>query len=147
MGTPDTQHGHCSQEVGPLQSTFKQCEQPIRQLVECHHTERIMVAFRQHCDFETDECALVDGVPPCANGGECVDLTQSYSCNCAAGYQGDNCALETDECRPNNPCQNGGACTDEFLSFTCVCEPGYGGELCETNLNECDPSPCQHGAD
>ena len=97
------------------------------------------------CNLETDECATINGVPPCANGGECVDLTQSYSCNCAAGYQGDNCALETDECRPNNPCQNGGACTDEFLSFTCVCEPGYGGELCETNLNECDPSPCQHG--
>ena len=34
-----------------------------------------------------DECAP----EPCQNGGVCVDGIAAYTCNCVAGYVGENC--------------------------------------------------------
>ena len=36
---------------------------------------------------EIDECAT----NPCLNNGTCVDLLNSYYCNCSAGYNGSHC--------------------------------------------------------
>ena len=36
---------------------------------------------------DTDDCSS----NPCMNGGTCTDGTNSYSCACAAGYEGVNC--------------------------------------------------------
>ena len=33
---------------------------------------------------------------PCQNDGTCTDGINSYSCNCAHGYAGDNCELGID---------------------------------------------------
>eukprot|EP00057_Strongylocentrotus_purpuratus_P027836 XP_011682310.1 PREDICTED: sushi, von Willebrand factor type A, EGF and pentraxin domain-containing protein 1 [Strongylocentrotus purpuratus] len=67
---------------------------------------------------------------PCQNGGACLDGLDSYTCNCAKGYDGANCESDINECAPN-PCQNGGACVDGLDSYTCNCAKGYGGANCE----------------
>jgi hypothetical protein len=37
------------------------------------------------------------------------DGVNSFSCSCVAGYEGDHCETNTNECDPN-PCENGGSC-------------------------------------
>ncbi|KAI8506008.1 DNA repair protein Rad9,Rhp9 [Branchiostoma belcheri] len=91
---------------------------------------------------DIDEC----GSGPCQNGGNCVDEVNMYTCNCAAGYQGDNCETNIDECA-SNPCQNGGNCVDGVNQYTCNCAGGYEGTHCETNTDECASNPCQNGGD
>ncbi|XP_030839302.1 uncharacterized protein LOC100890729 [Strongylocentrotus purpuratus] len=41
---------------------------------------------------DIDECAS----SPCVNGGMCVDGHDSYTCNCAKGYNGANCEIGSD---------------------------------------------------
>jgi len=53
----------------------------------------------------------------------------SFSCECAAGYEGATCATNIDECS-SNPCMNGGACTDGVASFSCACVDGFSGPSC-----------------
>ena len=68
------------------------------------------------------------------------------SSNCSAGYEGDNCEINIDDCTPN-PCQNSGTCADGINSYSCSCPSGYEGDNCESDINECaTSSPCQHGA-
>ena len=40
---------------------------------------------------ETDECSP----NPCDNGGNCTDGDNSYSCECADGYKGTDCGMNT----------------------------------------------------
>ena len=40
---------------------------------------------------ETDECSP----NPCDNGGTCTDGDNTYSCECAAGYKGTDCGMNT----------------------------------------------------
>lgn len=54
-------------------------------------------------------------------------LAWSYFCQCEAGWMGQHCEQEKDECLPN-PCQNGGSCLDRHNGFTCVCQAGYRGK-------------------
>ena len=38
------------------------------------------------------------------------DGVNSYTCTCQAGYTGNTCQTNIDDCSPN-PCQNGGSCS------------------------------------
>ena len=38
------------------------------------------------------------------------DRVDDFSCNCDAGYEGDTCQTNHDDCSPT-PCENGGNCT------------------------------------
>ena len=79
---------------------------------------------------------------PCQNGGICA--TVGSSCQCVAGYSGNNCNTNINDCSPD-PCQNGGTCTDGVDSYTCQCAADYNEHKCETDINDCCPDPCQNG--
>ncbi|XP_019638403.1 PREDICTED: hepatocyte growth factor receptor-like [Branchiostoma belcheri] len=76
----------------------------------------------------------------------CVDGVNSYSCNCEAGWTGDNCDTDIDECSSNNgrgPCEQ--LCTSTPGSFTCSCNDGY--VLNQDGLHCDDIDECTEGAD
>ncbi len=81
---------------------------------------------------------------PCINGATCVSKNVGYTCTCAPGYSGTNCATNIDDCA-GLPCLNGGTCTDGLNTYTCACAPGYTGANCEVDINECTVAPCQNG--
>ncbi|XP_035660370.1 coagulation factor VII-like [Branchiostoma floridae] len=92
---------------------------------------------------DIDDCAST----PCLNGGVCTDQHNSYSCSCAAGWQGDNCEISISlqvNCA-STPCQHGGVCTDVADSYTCTCTAGWEGNECEVDKNECDTVICNSG--
>ena len=49
----------------------------------------------------------------------------SYACQCAAGFEGVNCTINTDDCI-DEPCINGD-CVDRISGFDCNCHPGWSG--------------------
>lgn len=63
-----------------------------------------------------------------------------YVCECPAGYAGDSCEDNIDECA-SQPCQNGGSCIDLVARYLCSCPPGTLGVLCEINEDDCDLGP------
>jgi Notch-like protein len=56
-------------------------------------------------------------VDPCQNGGNCTDGVDMFTCSCPAGYTGQECQTNIDDCSPD-PCQNGGTCVDGVDSYT-----------------------------
>ena len=68
----------------------------------------------------------------------------SFTCNCAAGYDGAFCEIDLEPCEPN-PCANGGACTADGQEVSCACAAGYAGPSCEQVTDPCVLSPCQNG--
>ena len=85
---------------------------------------------------------------PCQNGGTCTDVGDSFSCNCAQGFEpggfGFTCSRDINECDPNNDgdltdslCLNGATCTNSVGSFECHCAEGYAGEFCNGSEDDC----------
>ena len=66
-----------------------------------------------------------------------------YSCACARGYFGINCAVNVNECA-SQPCKHG-ACRDGAAAYNCTCSSGHEGPNCERDTNECLSRPCQNG--
>ncbi|XP_058528980.1 epidermal growth factor-like protein 7 isoform X2 [Ochotona princeps] len=75
-------------------------------------------------------CAAAVCQPPCQNGGSCV---QPGQCHCPAGWQGDTCQTDVDECSAG-----GGGCPQSCVntagSYHCQCSEGHSpsadGRLC-----------------
>ncbi len=66
--------------------------------------------------------------PQCISSqGSC---TAPNTCTCNAGYTGNRCQTEINECA-SNPCMNGGVCTDLVNKYTCACNEPYYGHRCE----------------
>ncbi|XP_029057419.1 epidermal growth factor-like protein 7 isoform X3 [Monodon monoceros] len=75
-------------------------------------------------------CGAAICQPPCQNGGSCV---QPGRCHCPAGWQGDTCQTDVDECRAGR----GGCpqrCVNTVGSYWCQCREGHSppvdGALC-----------------
>ena len=48
----------------------------------------------------------------------CTDLINGYNCSCEAGYTGQNCEVNINECvLEAEPCKNGGHCVDGVSQF------------------------------
>ncbi|XP_019616636.1 PREDICTED: sushi, von Willebrand factor type A, EGF and pentraxin domain-containing protein 1-like [Branchiostoma belcheri] len=75
------------------------------------------------CD-DTDECASA----PCGDN-RCVDQLRDYSCICKAGFTGQNCEINIDDCE-DNVCQNNATCLDGVGNYTCLCSEGFVGDFC-----------------
>ncbi|XP_016384198.1 protein crumbs homolog 1-like [Sinocyclocheilus rhinocerous] len=80
---------------------------------------------------------------PCRRGGTCVDLFNTFGCQCPSGWEGITCEKETDEC-VSGPCLHG-KCKDKFNGFDCLCHPGYAGPTCSENIDDCKGSKCKNG--
>lgn len=108
-------------------------------------------------------------------GAECVDLVNSYLCECPEGFSGSNCEVSSSIsgfCQ-SFPCQNGGTCQDTVDGYTCNCPPGmtvldllstvvkcffapifdseilysgYTGKNCSSPISRCIHNPCHNGA-
>eukprot|EP00057_Strongylocentrotus_purpuratus_P015018 XP_011669492.1 PREDICTED: protein jagged-1 isoform X6 [Strongylocentrotus purpuratus] len=91
------------------------------------------------CELNINECFS----EPCQYEGLCVDLNNSYTCNCSDGFVGTNCETNINECS-SSPCVQG-SCIDQINGFTCFCSDGFMGIRCELNINECISEPCQYG--
>lgn len=63
----------------------------------------------------------------CQNGAKCLDPLANYTCDCLAGYEGDLCQINIDECVTNS-CVNGN-CLDGVANYTCQCQTGWTGWL------------------
>ncbi|KAK2854176.1 hypothetical protein Q5P01_006837 [Channa striata] len=105
------------------------------------------------CETRVDKCSG----SPCRNGGsctvsikgaECVDLVNSFLCQCPEGFFGPNCE-DSSSVSANClsfPCQNGGTCQEGVNSYTCTCPPGYTGKNCSSPISRCSHNPCHNGA-
>ncbi|XP_032352475.1 vitamin K-dependent protein Z isoform X2 [Camelus ferus] len=62
---------------------------------------------------------------PCLNNGSCQDSIRSYTCTCAPGYEGRDCAFSKNECHPSRTdgCQH--FCHPGPESYTCSCAEGH----------------------
>lgn len=76
------------------------------------------------CD-DFDSCEL----DPCKNGF-CKDTLDGFECKCHAGFYGETCDWNTDDCL-GNACENNSTCEDGILKYTCNCTSGFKGILCE----------------
>lgn len=95
---------------------------------------------------------------PC-DKGTCVDIFDSYRCDCPEFYSGVNCNLthnvscgfKPDLCNVSN-CQNlttpviPGYSQSGKDFFKCSCVTGYTGYLCDIVVDNCTPNPCVNGA-
>lgn len=50
-----------------------------------------------------------------------------YSCECAPGWEGFSCEINTNDCR-SSPCANNGTCVDKLAGYECNCAFGYTGK-------------------
>ncbi|XP_028967225.1 uncharacterized protein LOC108863645 [Galendromus occidentalis] len=82
----------------------------------------------------------------CKNGGLCLAQNHQATCYCPAGFTGQYCENDMEECA-SNPCYNGGSCIDRPQGFACKCPTGYSGSQCEIEKSECDvPNICPERA-
>ena len=78
------------------------------------------------CDHSPNDCPSPN---PCLHGGTCIDGADSYTCDCAAGYSGQHCENNIDDCA-YDPCARG-TCIDGADSYTCDCPEDASGTYCE----------------
>uniref|UniRef100_A0A8C7NWK8 von Willebrand factor D and EGF domains n=1 Tax=Oncorhynchus mykiss TaxID=8022 RepID=A0A8C7NWK8_ONCMY len=111
-------------------------------------TQTIQFTIKDDCSAET--LASISLRPcGCLNGASCVTNINlpsgsgEYLCVCPAGFTGDRCEEDIDDCKPN-PCRLV-KCIDGPNSFSCICPPGMTGHTCREDVDECAAEPCFPG--
>ena len=69
---------------------------------------------------------------PCGNH-TCIDGINTFICECRAGFTGDLCDENIDDCA-SHACENEATCMDGVDSYSCVCAAGYTGQFCENMI-------------
>ncbi|XP_062121853.1 protein crumbs isoform X5 [Drosophila sulfurigaster albostrigata] len=156
-GMPESRHSRGSTQSSQQGSQFKGClgEARVGDLLLPYFsnaelyppTENVSVQlqaqFRLNSSRPEEGCILCFQVD-CKNWGYCNVPTEEYACTCQAGYEGDDCATDIDECL-NTHCENNGTCINQVANFYCQCQPGFEGRYCEQNIDECATQPCHNG--
>ncbi len=68
---------------------------------------------------------------PCLNNGQCLQTDSSYQCQCASGFDGEDCGLDARVCQTQQPCgQSPDARCQSFrlhsaLPYICILEDGH----------------------
>lgn len=97
-----------------------------------------------HCEINVDDCnPFTDPVtnePKCFNNGKCVDGVGGYHCICPAGYVGERCEGDVNECL-SSPCDPHGthSCVQLTNNYHCECRTGYTGDrpIAHVELRDC----------
>nr|XP_023021031.1 protein crumbs [Leptinotarsa decemlineata] len=100
--------------------------------------------FELDAESKVEHGCILCYISDCFNQGFCINSTETYKCNCPAGYTADDCSININECE-NNQCQNNATCVDLIDEYKCECLSGYEGEYCEIDIDECLSNPCRHG--
>ena len=58
------------------------------------------------------------------------DTLGGFKCKCPAGFRGDRCEIDINECEID-PCKNGGECVDQTNDYKCLCPAGFSGKNCQ----------------
>ena len=53
-----------------------------------------------------------------------TDLVDNFACEYAAGFTGENCTVDINECDPNPYVNSATGCTDNISNYACVCIAG-----------------------
>ncbi|XP_052350176.1 von Willebrand factor D and EGF domain-containing protein-like isoform X1 [Oncorhynchus keta] len=113
-------------------------------------TQTFQFTITDDCSAETLASVQVSLRPcDCLNGASCVTNINlppgggEYLCVCPAGFTGDRCEEDIDDCKPN-PCRLV-KCIDGPNSFSCICPPGMTGHTCREDVDECAAEPCFPG--
>uniref|UniRef100_A0A8C1LGW8 Neurogenic locus notch homolog protein 1 n=1 Tax=Cyprinus carpio TaxID=7962 RepID=A0A8C1LGW8_CYPCA len=110
----------------------------------------LVCSFCVHCEINIDDCTpFTDPItqePKCFNQGRCVDRVGGYHCICPAGYVGERCEGDVNECL-SNPCDPRGthSCIQLKNSYRCECRTGYTGQRCDKVFDGCKGKPCRNG--
>ncbi|XP_074620010.1 uncharacterized protein LOC141878862 isoform X3 [Acropora palmata] len=113
--------------------------------VTTNQTTQFFFKARDACQASSTFNMTITVVPcPCNNSGQCVPQEprgqRNYRCHCAAGYTGQYCSAEIDECA-SYPCLRG-RCTDLLNNYSCSCYLGFEGRNCDIDIDYCKSSPC-----
>lgn len=68
----------------------------------------------------------------CSHFLHCESRDGFYYCSCQAGFTGDHCNVNINDCSQNS-CLNG-KCVDAVSHFECICNEGYYGDSCEKKI-------------
>ena len=77
----------------------------------------------------------------CEHGGLCVPIQHRPKCYCPAGFSGQYCETDVDECA-SRPCYNGATCVDSPQGYTCECPEGFFGLQCQDEVSDCVEGAC-----
>ncbi|XP_037950728.1 protein crumbs isoform X2 [Teleopsis dalmanni] len=141
-GTCSINGTHCYCAIG---YSGERCEK----LEPCslNNCQEPMVCAQNKCICPENKVCSTCASQPCRNGGICTDLGNGgFECKCPAGWTGQTCIKDVDECLLHpNICGNG-ICKNEEGSYKCYCTPGFTGIHCDSDVDECLSHPCQNGA-
>uniref|UniRef100_A0A8C3M907 Uncharacterized protein n=1 Tax=Geospiza parvula TaxID=87175 RepID=A0A8C3M907_GEOPR len=91
--------------------------------------------------FENDEMRCSSS--PCQHNGVCEDSIRGYTCTCAEGYEGENCAFAKNECHHQAKVGCDHFCYPGRDSYRCSCADGY--ELGKDKKQCIALGRCEHG--